>query len=776
MLALDGIPVDANESPAQTLKVEDVAVGWNGYFKVGEWTRLGMTVTSPSDVQATLFVEAPDADDNLTTLPSRPVHLHAGKPAKIETCFKTGRIRSDINFYLKHTETGAILHSQRLRPDSQAGSLIHPGLHLDEPLRVTLGKPKGFDGESVVTGGNAAALEGTNPAKNSGIKSETDSTGIRNAESGIIHLQSTAQLPTDWRGYASLDVLVLAAAATNDQKSPLDDLTVAQDAALREWVQMGGHLILSVGSGSKNYVDSLLAKWVPVPTAGLSPLRQLPGLESFSGRHFPLTFAGTLQVTKITEFPAVVLVREIDGPIVVRAPFGFGRVTFLALDLNRSPLADWGGLPALCQRLIGDSRSEVRSQAKQHGQLSHLGVSDLASQLQAAQDGFTSVKRLSYWSVMGFILLYLIVIGPLDYVVVHHWLGRPELTWITFPVLVCLGAAVSVWGANRVNGNELQVNQTTLLDVESESKILRGYSWATLYSPETRRFNVAVEPQGFAVPADRDMSHLHLSWVGAPESTVGGLYRSGGMNIGGRAYAYTPDATAIESLPVQKWSTKGVGAGWHGATEKWAESKLESPGVGRLSGAVTHHLPFPLEDCMLVFGGRVYFPLTAGGTLAPFQEWEPGGFMAKQRELKGYLTGMTAQRVEKTNSPAGSTEIQFKTETYNPQNHDRTDLVRMLSFYHVADGPKYTGLSHTALRELELSSLMHAGRAILLGRIPASVAAQSADVRIDGQSQKPVERTSFVRVILPVKIVSEGEVQWIPKLSETATAPKKDNP
>jgi hypothetical protein len=70
--------------------------------------------------------------------------------------------------------------------------------------------------------------------------------------------------------------------------------------------------------------------------------------------------------------------------------------------------------------------------------LGQSGLTDLATQFLRTADEFESVERVSTWTVMGLMLLYLFIIGPIDYLVVHRILKRPRWTWVTFPLMVAL--------------------------------------------------------------------------------------------------------------------------------------------------------------------------------------------------------------------------------------------------------------------------------------------------------------------------------------------------
>src|SRR5690606_12971170 len=111
----------------------------------------------------------------------------------------------------------------------------------------------------------------------------------------------------------------------------------------------------------------------------------------------------------IESFAGEALAKGPRGPLLVRAPYAFGRVSLLALDMTEPALARWSGLPVVIRRVAGWDRSTGHADAKlRGGRLASSGIGDLATQLRATQDDFPSVRRFSLWGVMGLLLLYLL--------------------------------------------------------------------------------------------------------------------------------------------------------------------------------------------------------------------------------------------------------------------------------------------------------------------------------------------------------------------------------
>ncbi len=221
--------------------IEKVEVGFQGLYKVGEWTPLWVTVHSQEDRRVQIVVDAPDPDDNMTLLPGPFVDLKSGMPVRIETCFRTGRLNGELQVEVRDSD-GRTLAARRSRPVSRAAcwrgrsrgprqirlthsTELRPALKLDASLWVTLGK---FDLA-------ASFAESQESGKQSTGANPDAAPGLQLAHSQISRLESLPQLPADSRALQSVDLLILPTgrqAAGGD--SILDQMTAERDALVQE--------------------------------------------------------------------------------------------------------------------------------------------------------------------------------------------------------------------------------------------------------------------------------------------------------------------------------------------------------------------------------------------------------------------------------------------------------------------------------------------------------------------------------------------------------------
>jgi hypothetical protein len=174
-----------------------------------------------------------------------------------------------------------------------------------------------------------------------------------------------------------------------------------------------------------------------------------------------------------------------DTPLMVTATRGRGRVTALLFSPEREPVRSWKNLPVFWAKL-----AEVPG-------------AWYASKEFAAQGGWSSdgifgamidtrqVHKLPVGWLLLLLLIYLVVIGPLD----QYWLkriGKPMLTWITFPCYVVLFSLVIYFIGYKLRAGESEWNELHVVDVlpKGDGAELRGRTYSSVYSPANQRYQL----------------------------------------------------------------------------------------------------------------------------------------------------------------------------------------------------------------------------------------------------------------------------------------------
>jgi len=748
----------AQDARPESVYSERVRVGWGGAYLVGRWTPVVIDVDVATESLYRLHVTAPDPDGHRVTFSSDSAGRLAPGKHRLRGFCKLGQfdfVRSRVRPIDPNIEV-------RVETDRSPDPVLHwksaafgptqlpPPLAPGTRLVVTVGEPPGFASVAMATDKSAT-------------------TEAQAAAADAVHVVSASaeQLPVEALAYDGVSLLVLAGSV---------QLSSEQSVALRDWIARGGHVVLSLPAKSETMLEVLepLTHWLPV-TVTNEPIvvREFSSLEAYAGRNVRVPFAGRLSVSKVGSEHGAILAGSRDDALLVRAPYGFGSVTVLALDLTQPPLSQWAGVTALGRRLLGDvTASEDLGDARtaKRAQLSSTGVTDLATQLHAIQDNFDGVTRVSPWFVMGLLGLLLIAIGPLDYLLVHRLLRRPRATWVTFPLWVALAAVLASRGAMLWNGTALRVNQFHLVNVDAGTGTCRTQLWTNLYSPATT--SVSTLNASSIIPASAGEAlarQSRSSWSGLPETTFGGMYRGVGIELGRSGYSQTPD-NLLSNLPLVQWSSKPLVTEETGPAGSLIESELTASGSGRLTGTLMHRLNGSLEDWFLVYGNRVYRQSKTRDDpntlpLASDRLWRVEQPNVFQRELRPFLTGQITVATRKDGSKLQ--DVSHRQAIYDPLSLDAGGLARMLTFHEEAGGTKYTGLTNRLLEGEDLSHLLKLGRAILFGRLNGS----AGRISLDAKDLKPNRETTFVRLVFPVTKISEA-----PRVLESLDPNKQPKP
>lgn len=730
-------------------EISSVAIGFDGRAKVGRWTPVSFQLSGAPGAVVSPAVTAPDPDGSPTTWELPECKLDDSGSARVSGVFKIGRLEARIQVTAgtasvtvaagaqpavdpvapvsdDEEEEGKAASVETEPADATAEADTNPRDCLlrpqDVPFIAVLGSAPGFQ---------TAYLD-------------PKASGAATARSAveIIELSDAAEFPASQLAFDSLDVVVL---------SQRFDLNSDQSTALADWVRRGGHVVIALDRDAESFTASELQAWAPFTVLREDEFFELASLVGRIPGTPAVNVADGIHGLIIESAEGQVLASALNGPLAIRAPYGLGRVTVLAVDWSDSTITKWSGLAGLCRYLADIDLPSRESSSRTTTQLRPTGVSELATQLAAQLDHFGAVARPSYWTIIALAFAFLLLVGLLDYLLVHRVLRRPQLTWFTFPAWIMFAAAAATLGADHLNSSERQANQFDLVDIDCTSGLERVQSWKTVYSPESVRLRMETEAADWLIDsADPTMRSV---WSGIPESSFGGMNRAGGLSLATNPpYSIEPNASAIANVPIGQWSSKAFAATWSSdapaAAKRLVSSDLADNGTGYLEGTVTHHLPDAITEWCLAYGNIAVFPKESARadvipSIPPGVPWRVDD-RTNRRRLKTYLQGTSHQYIGDSEDASGQRTI--TTTTYDPLGLDPFPLARMLTYYRVADGLGYTGLTNTSFERSDLSRVIPLKRAVLFGRI----ASPAVKYIVDGDSVQPQERWTFVRIVLPV--------------------------
>ncbi len=229
----------------------------------------------------------------------------------------------------------------------------------------------------------------------------------------------------------------------------LRDANRSRLQAIAEWVRHGGRLVVPVNYANQDLLAPLLgvARLATARSRGaartvLAISRQPPSNGSLpielwtnTPKPFPAPGEKPVAIAKLSPAPVAAGIWDVqaktdDGrPLIARMPYGRGSITYLAFSLDEAAVQCAGmAASSFSSNWSTASRrsSSVsdRNQTASGGWRDSAGKMDITTSLQEALDNF-DVNVIPFGYVALFIILYILIVGPLDYFILKHVFAPP---------------------------------------------------------------------------------------------------------------------------------------------------------------------------------------------------------------------------------------------------------------------------------------------------------------------------------------------------------------
>ncbi|MDR3233752.1 MAG: hypothetical protein LBT46_08850 [Planctomycetaceae bacterium] len=526
----------------------------------------------------------------------------------------------------------------------------------------------------------------------------------------LVKVKSAAELPTVWFGYDAVDMVVL----TTTEPEFFEGLTSGspQIQALDTWLKLGGTILFAAGKDAGKYLESkngVLRPFLPGKFSEMTELRQGTPFEQFVNSKRPVYMTGTpdapfMKMPRFTDAKGITFVKDGDCPLVLRAAHGFGTLIYFGGDLSGKPLGTWRDRVKLVSQVMQWDTAAQRKRSDGTvtggGSMLQLGYSDISGQIRSALDKHSGIRNVPFSVILIILTVYWLFVGLADWFVIRKLLNRPMLTWLTFPLWIVLFSGLAYVLTAFSHPNQAAVNELNVIDADSEAGIMRLSTWKNVYSPNDALYAVSGSPQ----------TSGYISYLGLPGSGFGGMAPNTVSPNVWKTGAVQRDSETLENVPVQIRSTKS----FFGETTAKASVSLRaklSDEEGIPVGTVTAPETMPvLEEAVLVYGHWVL----ELGRIKPNQTLTLDK-KTPRREMRSLLISQTSDTNERLQKPAA----------YNPQSDDLEYIVRVLTLHRVLGGYESAGLHHTFQSALDMSGLLTADRAVLLGKIKTETEAGS---------------------------------------------------
>jgi hypothetical protein len=713
-----GVPCLATEPPVQ---IEAVQIGFGGVYKLGQWTPLRVHVRGVADGEQ-LQLELTTADGDgvpATFVQTGWAPAASGTSVIVQGYIKPGRAQGEIAVHL-------------LADGQTLARRVFAGVDLPAPVTST--------DELILTFGNPVGIE---DAVRRARRDRSRGTTIQPVDDPL-------QLPDAWFGYEAVDWIVV----TTSQASVLEQISDQQFAALDRWLRLGGRLVLSAGRRGEEIFapDNRLARFAPGTSPAVVAQRITSGLESYAGANDRLDVVGgtrskrfSVPMTALTGVGGLVESDEIGGvagrlATIVRSAYGLGQIVFLAFDPDLPPFDQWQGRPTLMARVLqmtDPGRGRDADAEERSNQIAQLGYRDISGQLRSALDEYQGVTRVRFSWVAGLIAVYILLIGPGDYLLLKK-LQRTQWTWLTFPALSAAFCVVAYFLVTHMSGDQLHVNRVDVVDVDVAGAAVRGTCWTHIYSPVAQELDLS-QNIGLPWPDADDRPRVSLlSWQGLPGRGLGGLdTRSASAPFSDPYQILLPDHVVADSrdkvrgMPIEVSGSRSLLGQWWSEVPVRSDLSLTVDSNGLLSGSVANPLSIELTDCRVLYENWIY-PISAG--LKPGQSISLDGVRPKNLEYH-----LTRRR---------DVDGRDVRSNWDPTGTDVARLLEMMMFFGSIEGESYTKLTHRYQHQIDLSDHLRSGRAILVGR----AAVPATELYRDGRSlaAHTDRHWTFYRLVFPV--------------------------
>jgi hypothetical protein len=353
---------------------------------------------------------------------------------------------------------------------------------------------------------------------------------------------------------------------------------------------------------------------------------------------------------------------------------------------------------------------------------------------QSLGRSFAGLTPVSFSAVTVLALAYLLVLGPIDYFLVHRWLRRPMAAWVTFPLIVVLftGAALAFTDWRKGNGG-VRVNRREVIDVDVTTGRARGNYWASVYHPSAARLNLRFRP---AAIGNEIGAESQLSAWGLPGAGIGGMQASGmDVGVGGDAYRYVDGLSGLEGVPVLTSATKSFLARWQTVVAPPLKAQLTDVD-GLAEGTIENRTGRTLFNVRLLYNGWGY----------QLGNLEAGG----RAEVSDALSPLRAKTIITRRAISNSGGVEGESIVFRPDDAGPEGILDLMMFYEAGGGQAFAQLPNRYQANVDSSRLLELGRAIVVANVVgggSSLADADNDQELGGTDSSEVQ----FRFVLPVR-------------------------
>lgn len=407
------------------------------------------------------------------------------------------------------------------------------------------------------------------------------------------------QLPDRWYGLSSLSMLIWTPDSP-DPGSPM--ISTASMLALRQWIEEGGHLVVSLPMVGELWTSSpmadmlpevdmqLMSNQLPPPSLGLSP---------------PDMRLDVLALTPRKGSDVAVLARDWDGkfPVIVTQQRGFGRVTLIGVDLSDRDLgvlphgpqlwhaiANWQG-PAMRADEI-----RVALDKQTMAPIFNRSAVDMGT-LVGPQVAMKGTYNTALLIAMVLFAGYWLISGPVSFFLLKHK-ARERHAWSAFVFTVLLFSAITWATALAFRPTVTRVEHFSVMDIDPQLGKIRASSWLSLFVATHGNVDVRIN--------DNPNSTSNQNLIAAPGFPP---VQQGTGFLDPQSYRFACNAPGDVQIPFRA-TAKQLAVNWQASIgdpmpEGFEANRLIQGKVTMVNnfpnGTLIHQLPWALEAVLMIY-------------------------------------------------------------------------------------------------------------------------------------------------------------------------------
>ncbi len=293
-------------------------------------------------------------------------------------------------------------------------------------------------------------------------------------------------LPNDLKGFGTFDYIVIA-----DYDTSL--LSDKQIQTLEKWVDEGNALIIAGGTNAKKVYSGLSNQLKPFEILGSKKESIAEAVGKFTERSAP---DDAVEVSTGNVGEGKILIGDETNPLAASYKKANGKILFIAFDPTISPISVWGSAGEMWKRIMNESIQKVINERYSSG--SYYDYDSVVRQVPEDQTP-------PYKTLMLIILLYIVIVGPLLYIVLKLK-DKRDYSWVVVPILsvICIGI---IYAAGfRTRYTSAVMNNSSIIHLDSQNKIAEIQTTSGVFNNGAGKMLLEY-PQNYKIEVIRENEH-----------------------------------------------------------------------------------------------------------------------------------------------------------------------------------------------------------------------------------------------------------------------------